>query len=197
MTLLTIIFVIVFLLFPIWTALHAWRKEMKKLAAIIGITYLIPFAPQLIALIVFFKVKPYKPNYDYIPSPQTYAGCGTRFFGATDRDGDSFITTQWFCLFYVPLIPIQSFRVSRTTSSTQNMGAVITTTTNYSILDKLTLHTKQVLISSAFILSFFFVAAALMSMPGNNNAAAQTASSAIMGLLVVYVIAGIYLLRAK
>ena len=44
--------------------------------------------------------------------PSNVNGIGTTYFGASDRQPDgSFVTTEWFILFSVPLIPLRSLRV--------------------------------------------------------------------------------------
>ena len=44
--------------------------------------------------------------------PYTLNGCGTRYYGRRDESPDgSYVTTQWVTLFYIPLVPIASYRV--------------------------------------------------------------------------------------
>lgn len=44
--------------------------------------------------------------------PYTLNGIGTRYYGETDRMSDgSYVTTAWFVLFFVPLLPYASYRV--------------------------------------------------------------------------------------
>lgn len=44
--------------------------------------------------------------------PYAFNGCGTRFYGERDRAEDgSYVTTEWITLFYLPLVPIRSYRV--------------------------------------------------------------------------------------
>jgi hypothetical protein len=44
---------------------------------------------------------------------RTKIGCGTTFYGAKDRDqlDNSFITTEWIVVFFIPIIPLGSLRV--------------------------------------------------------------------------------------
>lgn len=43
--------------------------------------------------------------------PSNVNGIGTTYFGASDREPDgSFVTTEWFILLGVPLIPLRSLR---------------------------------------------------------------------------------------
>lgn len=199
MTILSVLFAIVLIMFPIWVAIHSWRKGFKTLAIIIGVTYLVPFVPQIIGLIAIFIVKPYQPNWDFLPNPKSFAGCGTKFYGAADKKGDeSFITTEWFGLFYVPLIPIQSYRVIHLSSATKNYGASITTTINYSIIEKLRLYTAQILKVYLFLSSFILFASVIFLAGKAVHSVNQSLfTDAIMGLLVIYAIAGYFLFRAK
>ena len=51
--------------------------------------------------------------------PFTYCGCGTTYYGCKDVGPDgSYVTTEWFVLWYVPLIPLRSYRVLPTKNST-------------------------------------------------------------------------------
>ena len=44
--------------------------------------------------------------------PSNVNGIGTTYFGASDRQPDgSLVTTEWFILFNVPLVPLRSLRV--------------------------------------------------------------------------------------
>jgi hypothetical protein len=50
--------------------------------------------------------------------PYTLNGIGTKYYGKRDLESDnSFITTEWIVLVYVPIIPIGSFRVQPTGES--------------------------------------------------------------------------------
>jgi hypothetical protein len=50
--------------------------------------------------------------------PFTFNGIGTKYYGQRDflEDG-SFVTTEWFVLAYIPVIPLGSFRVTPTGKS--------------------------------------------------------------------------------
>jgi hypothetical protein len=44
--------------------------------------------------------------------PSTLNGTGTHFYGDRERDvGGTYVTTKWVVLFWVPLIPLSSWRV--------------------------------------------------------------------------------------
>jgi len=48
----------------------------------------------------------------FIPMAYTLNGIGTKFYGERDlRVDNSYITTEWIVIFYVPIIPLRSFRV--------------------------------------------------------------------------------------
>ncbi|MUG98382.1 hypothetical protein F7734_41205 [Scytonema sp. UIC 10036] len=50
--------------------------------------------------------------------PYTLNGCGTKYYGKRELLSDeSYITTEWIVIAYVPLIPIGSFRVQPTGKS--------------------------------------------------------------------------------
>ena len=170
---LIVVFTVAYILLPIWVAIHAWRKEYKTWAIIIGVSFLLPLLPQAIALIAFFVVKPYRPNWDFIPNPKVYIGWGTTFYGAADRNNadNSFVTSQWFCAFYIPLIPIQSYRVIYGEGHSRFYGTYITSSESYSIIEALSLNLKQVVQAYILILSFvFFVVLMVFSMKNQQNA---------------------------
>ena len=73
--------------------------------------------------------------------PRTFNGIGTEYIGASDRQADgSFVTTEWF-VFFVPLIPLRSYRVQYV----GERGSFSQTTELYHIIEQLALDTKQVL----------------------------------------------------
>lgn len=44
--------------------------------------------------------------------PYAFNGIGTTFYGKRDFHADgSFLTTEWVCLLYLPIFPLQSLRV--------------------------------------------------------------------------------------
>lgn len=50
--------------------------------------------------------------------PYTLNGIGTKYYGKRDVEPDnSFITTEWIVIVYLPIIPIGSFRVQPTGES--------------------------------------------------------------------------------
>ena len=102
-----------FVIFPLYAGIQAWRKECKGPAVIAYISVCVPFTGLPAALIVYFMCKLWQPNLDIQPRLYNICGCGTDFCGATDRAGDgSFLTTEWLKFFLIPLVPIQSYRVS-------------------------------------------------------------------------------------
>lgn len=70
------------------------------------------------------------------PSLGTFWGIGTRFMGSRDPRGDgSYVSTVWFCIFYIPLIPFESYRVRQGETSTLWIPGLFShTSTSYSIL---------------------------------------------------------------
>ncbi len=45
--------------------------------------------------------------------PQTFKGVGLVCYGRDYTKSVGYVTTQWFCVFFVPLIPVQSFYVDQ------------------------------------------------------------------------------------
>lgn len=185
---------ILIILFPIWVAIHAWRKDYRKLAVGIGVSYLLPPVPLALALAAFFVVKPYRPDWDYIPSPRSFFGCGTRFYGHSKRQPDrSFVTTEWFGLFYIPLVPIQSYRVIHLGEDMRFLGAAINSTTSYTVVETLKLDFLQVAVTYAFLFSFPAVVAAFVVSLKNTGAGPEP----LFAVFAAYAVLGFWLFRAK
>ena len=71
----------------------------------------------------------------------TFNGIGTKFYGATDYASDgSYVTTNWFVIFYLPIIPIESLRVIEEDST----NYIIYNSQQYKAI-KVKLHKKQVI----------------------------------------------------
>ncbi len=201
---LSILTALAYFLFPIWVAVHAWRKNFRALSVVIGISFLIPFLPAIIALVALFIVQPYHPNLEYIPNPRLFIGWGTKFYCATERSNDSsFLTTQWFTFFYIPVIPVQSYRIIRGASDYKWHGYTATSTTYFQVLECKRLQMNHIIKVIGLMLSYIILIV-LMTLfaknttgPGPSAAGADTTVSAILGLTVVYLVAGYFLLRAK
>ena len=194
-TILSSIAAVFILVSPLWVALHAARKDKNKLATIIYVSYLLPFLPFIIAIFAFFIVRPDKPNYSYIPNPKVMIGIGTKFIGAYDRRPDgSFITAEWFVLFFIPLIPLMAYRVSFGGSQTKTNLAQVTTLTQYHVYECIPLNPVQILKPYCFIASIFVFAAIILQ---SSTASKSMAQSTLTGLLVIYVIIAFFLFKAK
>jgi len=71
----------------------------------------------------------------------TFNGIGTKFYGSTDYGTDgSYVTTNWVVIFYLPIIPIESFRVLEEGST----NYIIYDSQNYKAI-KIALHKRQIL----------------------------------------------------
>jgi hypothetical protein len=207
------------LLFPIWVAIQAQRKGYTKLLVIIVLTIVlstlmpailekseIPMEwffslPFITSLIIFFSIKAYRINWDYDPNPKLYVGCGTTFYGSSKpREDGSIITTQWFVILMLPLIPIQSYRVIKGGEFTNNEGAMISSTTNYMIFEKLHIYWWHVIRTYLFMLSYVFILWQMGSSLKNTSTPEQFESllmPTIVGFTFIYVIIGYYLFRVK
>lgn len=197
----TLLIFLAFLIFPLWAGIQAWRKGKHSLAAIIYCTIPIPFVSVPAALIAFFTYKLYKPNLDATPSLTSFSGCGPAFCGATDRHDDgTFITTQWLRFFFIPLVPIQSYRVSYGGRSSSYQGVVITETKQYYIKQHLKLKMSHVSRTYALTVSFFLVILTLMTIMinGQSNTNLSPFGIGLLSvILVIYLIIGYKTLKAR
>ncbi len=190
----TSVAVVFHFLFPLWVGIHAWRKNHKTLAIVIYVSFLVPFLPVLIALTGFFIAKPYKLDLDYISNPVRYIGCGTAFYGASKRQNDgSFISTVWFTFLYIPLLPIQSYRVSRGGSRSSFQGYIISESTNFSVFESPGLFFPQVIRMYLFMVLYFFIIGFIFF----NQKDADTGFTFLMTVTIPYLILGYFLFRAK
>lgn len=72
----------------------------------------------------------------------TFNGFGTIFYGEGDlRPDGSFITTEWVTAAYIPVIPLRSFRLARTTGG---VNVVIFQSQSYAVFEKLPIFWPQV-----------------------------------------------------
>jgi hypothetical protein len=80
-------------------------------------------------------------------------GIGTRFYGASSpRPDGSVITTKWFAIVFIPIIPLSSFRVLRETKNDKFL--ILGYSSAYSIIEKLPIQWGQVLRTYGFCLGF-------------------------------------------
>lgn len=187
-----------FFIFPLYTGIQAWRKGARAAAVLsyLSILFLLGFP---VALIVFFTCKLRQPNLDVSPRLYNFFGCGTTFYGASGRaDDGSFLTTEWFIVFLLPIVPIQSYRVSFGGVSSDFQGGVNTTTKRFYIQSKEKLHPGHVLRGYALIAGLFLLPTLLMllifTFPSANSPVWAIPLSAVM---IAYIVLMARLLRAK
>ena len=123
----------------------------------------------------------------------TYNGFGTKYYGEANlRPDGSFITTEWITAAYVPLIPIQSFRLVRVRA--EDVNVVVFQSKGYGVLEKLSIYWPQVGRIYAFVVGaagwwigmgwLFFVKWAILDRP---NAAIFLFAS-IVGMAFPFVV---------
>jgi hypothetical protein len=123
--------------------------------------------------------------------PHSVNGIGTTYFGASDRQPDnSFITTEWFILLNIPLIPLRSLRTRYLGQSRQQGG----TTKHYDILGPAPLDTRRILQTYAWLLIPAAIAGLIlvvgMVIPGESvrSASATICVSSLLAGMVFWVI---------
>ena len=81
-------------------------------------------------------------------------GIGTRFYGAASPKPDgSVITTKWFAVIFIPIIPLSSYRVLRQIKGDKFL--IFGYSSAYSIIQKLPMQWSQVFRTYAFAIVFF------------------------------------------
>ncbi len=82
---------------------------------------------------------------------QAINGIGTAFYGQREFRADgSYITTEWFILCFVPILPLRSIRVIRNPSADTNL--VVYTSESFHVLETTRPNLKQVLATYGFAL---------------------------------------------
>jgi len=83
-------------------------------------------------------------------------GFGTTFYGKRDfRSDGTYITTKWFILFFIPIIPIRSFRVRYQGHSSKMEGLSAKSSERYVIYEETTPNWKQGFFTYGFMCFFF------------------------------------------
>ena len=199
--LLPLVYIALCVIFPLYAGIQAWRKGRQGLAALAYFSLTVPFSGVLVGLIAFFVCKLWQPNLDVQPKLYNFSGCGTGFAGATDRrDDGTFLTTEWFKIFLIPLVPIQSYRVSYGGRSSSFGGVVISETKQYYIFTREKLKPSHVARTYALLAGFYLAISWLMAsfirgasqatFTGPQNVALGAVIAAFLGL-------GVWLWRAK
>lgn len=76
--------------------------------------------------------------------PHSINGIGTRYYGESGHRADSsYVTTEWFAIFLIPIIPLRSFRVIRQTAN--DRATIFGHSASYQILERLPMAWVQVL----------------------------------------------------
>lgn len=73
--------------------------------------------------------------------PASLNGCGTRYAGKYDIDGNVYSTTLWLSLFFIPIIPLKAYRLSVCKRKIEFLSV----TTEYTVHRKLKISFIQVI----------------------------------------------------
>jgi hypothetical protein len=98
--------------------------------------------------------------------PSTFQSIGTVYIGECDYVGRTYVTTEWFVLLCIPIVPLRSLRVEPATPSQaakdEKESSAFRTRTTYNVHRILALHRPQVLrtyVFAAFHLAWVLAAA--------------------------------------
>ena len=130
----------------------------------------------------------------------TVAGCGTAFCGAAARfDDGSFLTAVWFKIFGIPLIPLESYRVSTGISNSAFSGVVSSQTTQYFVHSREKL--KPALICLTYLPLVIIIAfiRLIFAFAGDfgYKVSGGVQISTLIALIIVFVVLAIKFWRAK
>jgi hypothetical protein len=79
-------------------------------------------------------------------------GFGTTFYGERDHRADgTYITTEWITAFYIPLIPLRSFRLGYRGPAQSKSGFGFGSAESYAVFEKTRPNGKQVLSVYGFL----------------------------------------------
>jgi len=88
----------------------------------------------------------------------TLYGCGTTFRANTPLLPDgTFITTKWIVLFFVPIIPLGSYRVKHLGSTSEFHLTGFSSTSEYQIIQRVPWDTREVVKFASYILAIIIV----------------------------------------
>lgn len=81
----------------------------------------------------------------------TFNGIGTTYYGKDKVNKDqSYITTEWFVFFYLPVIPLRSYRLLPNQAADSNI--IVYNKSSFLILEKLPIQWSQVLFTYATVI---------------------------------------------
>jgi len=82
----------------------------------------------------------------------TFNGIGTTFYGQRDFRADgTYITTEWFAVFYFPVLPLRSLRVRYQGPGEQSWYIGLGSSDSYAVYEKTFPHWKQVLCTYGYV----------------------------------------------
>ena len=114
--------------------------------------------------------------------PRMSNGIGTRYLGASDRHDDgSFVTTEWFVLFYVPLLPLKSQRVVYIGDYSSGGQSI----QSYSVREPAPLDKRLVGIVYAWLFVPLALAAVILSIGSGATETIRSVVSAIMLIMLI------------
>jgi hypothetical protein len=117
--------------------------------------------------------------------PSSVNGIGTKYYGASDRHPDgSFVTTEWFVLLSVPLIPLRSQRVTYIGESREGNSS----TKMYNIIADAPLDKKLVLTTYALILIPLLIGGCIFSSSVNSETGAGLCTGALIAGMAFWAI---------
>jgi hypothetical protein len=91
-------------------------------------------------------------------------GIGTTLIGRRDFCSDgSYITTQWFTLFWIPMFPMRSLRVRHKGHSSETLLSGIRWSTSYEVHEQTRPNGRQVLYIYAFVLLYILWVVSLLA----------------------------------
>lgn len=94
----------------------------------------------------------------------SFWGIGTTLYGKADKKedptyGQTYVTTKWFIVCYLPLIPLKSMRIGGVKTKSLFLVVYNSSTTQYFILEQVPLNWAQ--IARTFFLTWGLVALAV------------------------------------
>lgn len=99
--------------------------------------------------------------------PGTLNGIGTMNYGKCDFGPDgSFVTTTWFVLVYLPIIPLESIRIIEGNATSTSVLVASSSSEQYFVLRRMEAHGKQVFRTIAYCGGFVAIWVACVALGG-------------------------------
>ena len=104
-----------------------------------------------------------KARHEAAPDVSTFQGIGTTYYGKRDKrkSDNSYVTTEWFVILFLPIVPLGSFRIVKIGTKSRSFLFSHSSTTSYKILEQIPLRKNIRQVLTTYLLVYGIIAAAI------------------------------------